>query len=94
MKCFFTGKSLLKIMFCFIFYIPILIPNTFGIQVSLAKNTDFTCSSDGYFQVEILYEKNSNCYGNINGVQIIGISVPNGVGNIGEVKHIVYVKKE
>lgn len=48
--------------------------NTFGDQVTLANNQDYTCPTDGYFKTTCGLQAKSRVIGYINGIEMIQFS--------------------
>lgn len=51
--------------------------NTFGDQVTLANNQDYTCPTDGYFRIVCGYQEKSKAVGIINDIILAALSSTN-----------------
>lgn len=51
--------------------------NTFGNQVTLVKDQNYICSSDGYFRIVCAYQEKSRAVGFINDIILVAISSTN-----------------
>lgn len=51
--------------------------NTFGNQVTLVKDQNYICSSDGYFRIVCAYQEKSRAVGFINDILLVAISSTN-----------------
>ena len=51
--------------------------NTFGDQVTLINNQDYTCPTDGYFRIVCGYQEKSKAVGFINDINLVVLSSTN-----------------
>lgn len=51
--------------------------NTFGNQVTLVKDQNYICSSDGYFRIVCAYQEKSRAVGFINDIILVALSSTN-----------------
>lgn len=51
--------------------------NTFGNQVTLVKDQNYICSSDGYFRIVCAYQEKSKAVGFINDIILVALSSTN-----------------
>lgn len=51
--------------------------NTFGDQVTLVNNQDYTCPTDGYFRIVCGYQEKSKAVGIINDIILVALSSTN-----------------
>ena len=51
--------------------------NTFGNQVTLVKDQNYICSSDGYFRIVCAYQEKSKAVGFINDIILVSLSSTN-----------------
>lgn len=51
--------------------------NTFGDQVTLVKDQNYICSSDGYFRIVCAYQEKSRAVGFINDIILVALSSTN-----------------